>query len=150
MAFSQFNESIHSLNIQPMYMSLHLLRIKGHHMQVIGAGMPPVLYYQSSTRNVVEVESSGPPLGGFMNFKYEKCDYKLTPGDVIVVMTDGFAERRNNAKEIYGWDKGREILSRIKDQTSDRIIAQFVDVNDDWGEGNPQDDDITFVVIKVK
>jgi serine phosphatase RsbU (regulator of sigma subunit)/ligand-binding sensor domain-containing protein len=147
---SQFNESIHSLNIQPMYMSLHLLRIKGHHMQVIGAGMPPVLYYQSSTENVVEIDSSGPPLGGFMNFKYEKCDFKLTPGDVIVVMTDGFAERRNNAKEIYGWDKGREILSRIKNQTSDRIIAQFVDVNDDWGEGNPQDDDITFVVIKVK
>ncbi|UCH65898.1 MAG: SpoIIE family protein phosphatase, partial [Ignavibacterium sp.] len=139
--FSQFNESIHSLNIQPMYMSLHLLQIKGNQMQVIGAGMPPMLYYQSSTGSVVEIESSGPPLGGFRNFKYEKCDYKLMPGDVLVVMTDGFAERRNNAKEI---------LSGIKHQTSDQIIEQFVEANDNWGEGNPQDDDITFVVIKVK
>ena len=147
---SQFNESIHSLNIQPMYMSLHLLQIKGDLMQVIGAGMPPILYYQNSTGSVVEIESSGPPLGGFINFKYEKCDYQLTPGDVIVIMTDGFAERRNNAKEILGWDKGKEILSRIKDQASNRIIAQFVEANDNWGEGNPQDDDITFVVIKVK
>ena len=148
--FSQFNESIHSLNIQPMYMSLHLLRIKDDLMQVIGAGMPPILYYQNSTGSVVEIESSGPPLGGFMNFKYEKSDYKLMPGDVIVVMSDGFAERRNNAKEILGWDKGKEILSRIKDHTSEQIIAQFVEANDDWGEGNSQDDDVTFVVIKVK
>jgi len=148
--FMQFNESIHSLNIQPMYMSLHLLRIKGDQMQVIGAGMPPILYYQSLSGNVIDIESSGPPLGGFINFKYEKCDYKLATGDVIVIMTDGFAERRNNAKDILGWNKGREILGRAKDQISDRIIAQFVEANDNWGEGNPQDDDITFVVIKIK
>ena len=49
-----------------------------------------------------------------------------------------------------GWDKGKEILSRIKDHASEQIIAQFVEANDNWGEGNPQDDDITFVVIKVK
>jgi serine phosphatase RsbU (regulator of sigma subunit) len=131
-------------------MSLHLLQFKDDQMQVIGAGMPPILYYQNSTGSVIEIESSGPPLGGFPNFNYEKSDYKLMPGDVIVVMTDGFAERRNNAKEILGWDKGKEILSRIKDHASEQIIAQFVEANDDWGEGNPQDDDVTFVVIKVK
>lgn len=47
---SQFNNSLISMKLQPMYMSLHFLRISNNQLQVVGAGMPPILYYQSSTK----------------------------------------------------------------------------------------------------
>jgi len=147
---SQFNNSIFSMKLSPMYMSLHFIRINNNHLQVVGAGMPPILYYQSSIKNIMEIESGGPPLGGFPNFKYELYNYELSKGDIIVVLTDGFAERMNNKQEILGWDRGKDLLKRINDSAADEIIKQFIKTSDMWGGHRQQDDDITFVVFKVK
>jgi len=147
---SQFNNSIFSMKLSPMYMSLHFIRISNNQLQVVGAGMPPILYYQSCTKNIMEIESGGPPLGGFPNFKYKLYNYELSKGDIIVVLTDGFAERMNNKQEILGWDRGKDLLKRINDSAADEIIKQFIKTSDMWGGHRQQDDDITFVVFKVK
>jgi serine phosphatase RsbU (regulator of sigma subunit) len=146
----QFNNSIVSMKLSPMYMSLHFIRINNNQLQVVGAGMPPILYYQSSTKNIMEIESGGPPLGGFPNFKYKLYNYELSKGDIIIVLTDGFAERLNNKKEILGWDKGKDLLKRINDSAADEIIKEFIKTSDMWGGQRQQDDDITLVVFKVK
>jgi len=146
----QFNNSIVSMKLSPMYMSLHFIRINNNQLQVVGAGMPPILYYQSSTKNIMEIESGGPPLGGFPNFKYKLYNYELSKGDIIIVLTDGFAERMNNKKEILGWDKGKDLLKRINDSAADEIIKEFIKTSDMWGGQRQQDDDITLVVFKVK
>ena len=98
----------------------------------------------------MEIESGGPPLGGFPNFKYKLYNYELSKGDIIVVLTDGFAERMNNKQEILGWDRGKDLLKRINDSAADEIIKQFIKTSDMWGGHRQQDDDITFVVFKVK
>ncbi len=146
---SQFNTSLISMRLQPMYMSLTLSRITNNRLQVVGAGMPPFLYYQHKRGIVSEIESSGPPLGGFPGFKYMVSDYELSAGDVIVMMSDGFPERRNANKEIYGWEKGKELLTNISHLGSEQIIEEFVKAGDEWGGDRQQDDDITFVVFKV-
>ena len=109
---SQFNTSLISMKLQPMYMSMNFLRIYDSKIEIIGAGMPPSWYYQSRTKNILEIESSGPPLGGFPNFNYELCSYELVTGDIFVLLSDGFVERMNEKKEIFGWDKGKELLAR--------------------------------------
>jgi serine phosphatase RsbU (regulator of sigma subunit) len=147
---SQFNTSLLSMKLQPMYMSLTFLRIKDHELQSVGAGMPPSIYYQSKTEVVSEIESGGPPLGGFADYSYEIAKYNLSTGDVIVLMSDGFAERMNNNREIYGWNKGKDLLAKINHLSSNEIIREFVKASDEWGEGREQDDDITLVVLKVK
>ncbi len=147
---SQFNSSIISMKLQPMFMSLTFIRINNNQLQFVGAGMPPMLFYQSKTNSIKEIESSGPPLGGFLNFDYNMCNYKLSSGDVIVLMSDGFAERMNASKKIFGWNKGRELLAGINGSTSDEIIKEFEKASDEWGGIRPQDDDITFLVMKVK
>jgi serine phosphatase RsbU (regulator of sigma subunit) len=147
---SQFNSSLISMKLQPMYMSLCFIRIQNHRIQTVGAGMPPLLYYNSEKDALEEIESSGPPLGGFPNFNYEINNYDFSKGDIVVLMSDGFAERMNEDKEIFGWSKGREILSNIKNQTADQIIKEFINVSDEWGGKREQDDDITLVVLKAK
>ena len=91
------------------------------------------LYYQSSTNNIMEIESGGPPLGGFPNFNYKLFSCELSKGDIIVALTDGFAERMNDKKEILGWEKGKELLAKMTDLSANEIIEEFVKTNDEWG-----------------
>ena len=147
---SQFNTSLFSMKLQPMYMSLFLARIQNNQLQIVGAGMTPTLYYNSKLSKVEEIESSGPPIGGFPNFNYEINTYMLSHGDLIVLMSDGFAERLNNNKEIFGWDKGKELLVRMSDLSPNEIVKEFQIASDEWALDREQDDDITFVILKVK
>ena len=147
---SQFNTSLISMKLQPMYMSLFLARIQSNQLQIAGAGMPPTLYYNSRLSKVEEIESNGPPTGSFPNINYEINTYVLSRGDLIILMSDGFIERMNKNKEIYGWNKGKELLHKINELSSNEIIREFVKASDEWGEGREQDDDITLVVLKIK
>jgi len=147
---SQFNSSLLSMELQPMYMSLCFLRIIYNELQLVGAGMPPSLIFQNKSNNIMEIESSGPPLGGFANFDYKICNYKLSSGDIILIMSDGFPERRNSEKEIIGWDKARAILTGMRDSSADEIVKEFVKASDEWGGEIPPDDDFTLLAIKVK
>ena len=146
----KFNNTLISMHLQPMHMGIMLTRIKGNKLEMVGAGMPSMLIYQNSTDSIRELESSGPPLGGFPNYKYETCQVDLSGGDVILLLSDGFEERFNINKEMLGDDKAKEILEEIAGESSDKIIERFVKECDEWGGDRPQDDDVTFVVIKVK
>jgi serine phosphatase RsbU (regulator of sigma subunit)/streptogramin lyase len=147
---NQFNNSLFSMKLQPMYMSGFFIRIKVNYFQIVGAGMPPVLFYQNQTRLVTEIESDGPPLGGFPDYVYKIRSEKLNAGDIVVIMSDGFAERRNISKQLFGWERGREILNHSHALSPQKIIEELIKANDEWGGNREQDDDITIIVIKAK
>lgn len=146
----KLNSSLISMNLQPMFMSLCLVRVQNNQAQIVGAGMPPLLLYSSQNKSVEEIESIGPPLGGFLNFNYKTDLRELSKGDVLVLMSDGFAERMNEKKEIFGWDKGSSLLPRFADHLPDEIIRQLINANNAWGGNIDQSDDITIVVLKAK
>jgi serine phosphatase RsbU (regulator of sigma subunit)/ligand-binding sensor domain-containing protein len=149
-AVNRFNYSLQSMKLQPMYMTLHILRIKESHLEVIGAGMFPFLIFEKATGVIREVESAGPPLGAFPHFNYTNSEFKLSSGDVIVLMTDGFTERFNINNEMIGDKRAKEILVESAGESAGKIIERFVKESDEWGGDRPQDDDSTFVVIKIK
>ena len=131
-------------------MGIMLTRINGYRLEMVGAGMPSMLIHQNSTNSVRELESSGPPLGGFPDYKYETCRVDLSEGDVILLLSDGFEERFNIKKEMLGDDKAKETLLESAGESAGKIIERFVKESDEWGGDRPQDDDATFVVIKIK
>jgi serine phosphatase RsbU (regulator of sigma subunit) len=147
--FSQLNNSILSMNLQPMFMSLCIMRIINNRLQIIGAGMPPSFFYLNGENRVDEIESSGPPLGAFSNVNYAVNNIALSKGDIFLVMSDGFAERMNKNEEIMGWDKGKELLSKFSHLPANAIIEEFVNISNNWGINTEQNDDITFLVLKV-
>jgi serine phosphatase RsbU (regulator of sigma subunit) len=147
---NRFNHSLQSMKLQPMYMTLRILRIKESHLEVIGAGMFPFLIFEKATDIIREVESSGPPLGAFPQFNYTNNKFELSSGDVIVLMTDGFTERFNVNNEMIGDKRAKDILVESAGESAGNIIERFVKESDEWGGDRPQDDDSTFVVIKMK
>jgi len=42
------------------------------------------------------------------------------------------------------------VLAEVAEGSAEEVINYFVQVGERWADGHPQDDDVTFVVVKVK
>ena len=148
--FQQSSRALKKMNLRGLYMAMTMAKIKDSRMAVSAAGMPPILVYRAATKQVVEVAIKAMPLGSVSNFPYQQEEFPLSAGDTIVLMSDGFAERFNEQGEILDYQRATEVLIEVAHQSPQEIISHFVQVGEQWANGRPQDDDITFVVLKVK
>jgi serine phosphatase RsbU (regulator of sigma subunit) len=112
--------------------------------------MPPALIYRSETKNVEEILLKALPLGGPSVAEYNKKEINLSSGDTVLLMSDGFPELFDKQKEILGYDKAKEIFGKVASLPGNQIISSLCKSAEDWHSGTRQEDDITFVVIKVK
>jgi sigma-B regulation protein RsbU (phosphoserine phosphatase) len=108
------------------------------------------LIHRAATQQVEEIDLKGMPLGCVPNFPYDQRELTLSPGDVIILMSDGFPERLNPGGETLGYEQARNVLAEVALQSPQNIIQHFVQAGEAWANGYAQNDDTTFVVVKVK
>ncbi len=148
--FHQSSRALKLMNLRGLYMAMTMVKLKGYHLAVSSAGMPSVLIYRKQTNIVEELMIQGMPLGSIINYPYRLVETHLSCGDILVLMSDGFPERFNAESEILDYDKAKEVLVEIAEYSPGRIIEHFVTVGENWADGRPQNDDVTFVVIKTR
>ncbi len=148
--FNKCSNIIKRMKLGNLYMAMLLVRISGHKMIASAAGMPPILIYRSETGTIEEMVIKGMPLGGSSGFSYQKRETDLNPTNTILLMSDGFPELFNDKDEMLDYPRVKEIFKEVADKSPDEIIAQLNETGERWSNGRPQDDDITFVVLKVK
>ncbi len=90
------------------------------------------------------------PLGGSASFPYKQRETNLSPGDTVLLMSDGFPELFNDKDEMLDYPRVKEIFKEAAESPVDEIITHLFNAGEKWSNGRPQDDDITFVVLKVK
>lgn len=146
----QSNRTFKRMNLRGLYMALQIVKIKGNRIAVGTAGMPPLLIHRSATQRVNEITIKAMPLGSVSEFPYQQQELELSPGDTVMLMTDGFPERLNEQGDILDYGKAKIVLEEVAHQTPNEIIKHFVQVGEAWADGRPQDDDVTFVVLKVR
>jgi serine phosphatase RsbU (regulator of sigma subunit) len=149
-SFQEITRCIKQMNFGKLSMCLTMLKIKGDKMQISTAGMPPSFIFRRATRVVEEHLFQAMPLGTMENFPYEIIDTTLKPGDTILLMSDGLPELENNNKEMYGYKKIRNGFEDVAEKTPEEIISHFKNEGSNWVNDEAPDDDVTFVVIKVK
>jgi serine phosphatase RsbU (regulator of sigma subunit) len=91
----------------------------------------------------------GVPLGSLTSYSYCEYSMNLDPGDVVVLMSDGYPERFNDNNEMLDYESAKSVLLETAILPPQEIIDIFVKVGDKWAGGRPQDDDVTFVVLKA-
>lgn len=148
--FRNSSRALKAMNLRGLFMALVMLKVEGHAVRVSAAGMPALLVYRASTDEVEEVLIKGMPLGSVASFPYQQVELSLSPRDIVVLMSDGFPERFNEAGEMMDYDKAGSVLLDVARLTPEEIIARFVNEGETWAGTRPQDDDVTFVVLKVK
>lgn len=127
-----------------------MLKIAGSKIQMSAAGMPPVYIYKRESQSIEEHVMKGMPLGTFNDFPYSLVESELKVGDTILLMSDGFPELMNDDKEMYGYKRTRALFEEIAGESPEDIISKFKNTGTEWVDNKDPDDDVTFVVIKVK
>jgi serine phosphatase RsbU (regulator of sigma subunit) len=148
--FQQSSRALKRMNLRSLFMAMAIAKVKGYQLRLGSAGMPPTLIYRAARRVVEEISLRGVPLGSLMDYSYRERSLGLAPGDVVVLMSDGYPERFNSKNEMLDYGSAKSVLLEIAILPPQEIIEVFVKIADKWAEGRPQDDDMTFVVMKVK
>lgn len=138
------------MKLRGLFMAMTMVKVKGNLMTVSITGMPPVLVYRAASCVVEEIALKAIPLGSLTSYQYKQQELMIAPGDVIVLMSDGLPERFNVENEMLDYAATKQALAVAAHQPAQEIIDHFVTVGDEWSNGRPQDDDVTFVVLKVK
>ena len=146
----QASRALKGMNLRGLYMAMTLLKVTGHHLAMSSAGMPAVLIYRAQGGEVEEVMMAGMPLGSVTSFPWRRREVALSEGDVVMVMSDGFPECFNEGGEMLGYERAKTVLREVAGRSPQEIIERFVSVGERWSGGRPLDDDVTFLVFKVR
>ena len=65
-------------------------------------------------------------------------------------MTDGIVELFNAEKEMFDYDRVRDLFREVASESPQQIIDHIVKAGEEWRGDMPQNDDITFMVLKRK
>jgi serine phosphatase RsbU (regulator of sigma subunit)/ligand-binding sensor domain-containing protein len=148
--FHEMTRCLQHMRIEKLSMCMTMLKISGRNLKMSGAGMPPVLIYKKQKAIVEEYVFKGMPLGTIEKFPYTIESTELQEGDTILLMSDGFPELMNGEQEMIGFQRTREQFEKIADQSPEDIISELKEIGSNWANDKDPDDDVTFVVIKVK
>jgi serine phosphatase RsbU (regulator of sigma subunit) len=148
--FKKSNSVIRQMHLKRIYMALSVFKIKNKILTMSSAGMPPTYRYQAANNTVEEISPKGMPLGATDAFPY-KCEQReLEKNDILLFMSDGFPELFNQQNKIIGYDAVPGILHKNANKEPQAIIDTFVSHIKSWAQGRANDDDITFVVLKIQ
>jgi len=149
-SFQEITRCIKQMNFEKLSMCMTMLKIQGNKMIMSSAGMPPSFIFRRETRVVEEHLMQGMPLGTMEKFPYKIEDTRLKSGDTILLLTDGFPELQNDKDKQYGYKQVRNVFEEIAEKEPEEIITHLRNEGSAWVNDQDPDDDVTFVVLKVK
>ena len=122
---------------------------KNHHVEYLSAGHGPLLHYQYSTGRCREIDATTYPIGILPDIEETPAEpMVLEPGDIVVLVTDGFFEWANPEGELFGVQRLNDLVHQHRNDSAAQIIALFHDAVRAFGRGMPQEDDLTAIIIK--
>jgi serine phosphatase RsbU (regulator of sigma subunit) len=148
--FNEITRCIKTMHMKMLSMCLTIMKIQGNKLTMSAAGMPPALFYKRDIQSVEEIVIKGMPLGTFKEFPYEIQERTLAPGDTILLMSDGMPELFNKDKEMFGYKRIRDTFEEVVEKSPEEIIDHLNNTGLAWKSDGDPDDDVTFVVLKIK
>jgi serine phosphatase RsbU (regulator of sigma subunit) len=148
--FNQSSDTLKGIELGRLMMAFIMLKIKDNKIEFANAGMPPLFIYRKQSNMVEEIMINGMPLGAMKNFPYEIKELEISSGDTILLLSDGLPELKNLKNEQYSYNKVKEEFRSSAEKSPDEIVEHLKNSASQWSKGTEPDDDVTFVVIKVK
>jgi phosphoserine phosphatase len=118
-------------------------------LQLISAGHGPLLFYSAAEDRFREYDAQGPPLGLLPRLPYGAPHaLRFAPGDILVLVTDGFIEWANRNDEDFGQHRLQEAIRANRDRPAADIISELYKAALGFAGRSPQADDLTALVVK--
>jgi sigma-B regulation protein RsbU (phosphoserine phosphatase) len=109
----------------------------------------PSPYLLDGKGRIVEVPvSSGQPLGLFDNLPIDEQHIQVPPGGTLLLYSDGVSETTDTQGTDFGPDSLYQTMAANRTRPAQEICEQLWQDVQAHGEGLPQQDDFTTVVVK--
>ncbi|WP_437925011.1 SpoIIE family protein phosphatase [Sorangium sp. So ce291] len=120
-----------------------------HQLRYHAAGQGPLLHYRAAEGQVVWRDPSTVPLGMFKDLELPPTPpLVMAPGDLLVLLTDGFYEYQDAAGQVFGKERVGDLIHRLNARpTSDILGALLAEVRRFAGSAK-QIDDLTALLVK--
>jgi ligand-binding sensor domain-containing protein/serine phosphatase RsbU (regulator of sigma subunit) len=141
---------IKEIKLGRILMSFSLLKIDNGKLLITSAGMPPIYYFNKEKQDVEEITIQGMPLGAMRKFSYKVVEKEIKSGDTLLLLSDGLPEQMNINEEMFGYPRVSDRFKNFVNDTPENIIQNLVKSGEEWMDGAIQQDDISFVVIRIK
>ncbi len=96
---------------------------------------------------VLRIESTGLPLGMFLEGEFSATRLQMDPGDTLFLYTDGLSEARN-ADDEYGVDRVAHLVRQQAARTPAELIAACLDDMRVFAGSAAQQDDLSLLAIR--
>ena len=119
------------------------------------AGHIPTLMYRAQEKKSDFISIEGLGLGILRNQRYEnhvqEKTYGYKPGDILVLLTDGIVEGKNEKGEQFGYDRIKNLVEQQHHKSPQEIQTLLVDALHHFVGGDGMiDDDYSLMVVKFK
>jgi phosphoserine phosphatase RsbU/P len=141
------NRHIYDADLPGRFVTFVLVLVDAvaHTLTVVNAGhMAPLVRRSHGKVESLAEECSGLPLGVDRGGRYESVTTPISPGEVVVVFTDGVSEAMNRVDACFGMDAIRSAIATA-DRTPARVGDALLRALRSHVGNRPQNDDIALV-----
>jgi serine phosphatase RsbU (regulator of sigma subunit) len=143
-------EKVKRMDLGRMAMALLLARFDRERLTVASAGMLPAYVHRKQSGTIEEVARGATPLGT-LGADYHDVAIDIAAGDTVLFMTDGFPELQNESGQQLGYAAAvDEFRAAANGATADEVIASLAAAAKRWNGERPPNDDVTFVVVRLR
>jgi sigma-B regulation protein RsbU (phosphoserine phosphatase) len=90
------------------------------------------------------------PVGLVDDAEFEATRVQLEPNDVLVLFSDGIVEAANTQKELFGFERLREVTERCAQASIETVMKTILDAVEEFSRGAGQADDLTLLVVRYR
>ncbi len=122
-------------------------------LAIARAGHLPLFFYNAKEKRVEKITPRGLGLGlndaGVFSSELREKKIRYAPGDVLLFVTDGITEARNDSKEEFGEERLTGLLKQSHKFSANEIRENVMKEVKKFAGGAYQHDDQTVVVVKA-
>ena len=121
-----------------------------HTLRYVNAGhCPPFLLTHNNGQLVTtRLDHGGPVLGLLPTAAYEATTLQISPGDLLVMYSDGLVEANNAQGEEFGDDRVAIFLQQHANETPTHLRDHLLQTLTTFSPPSEAQDDLTFAILR--
>jgi phosphoserine phosphatase RsbU/P len=147
--FGKLNRVIHRSNLSSRFISVFYGELETDGTLIyVNAGHQPPLIFAPDGSTTEELRTGGTVIGPLREATFRRGYGYMPPGAVMVALTDGILERRDEDGEFLGEDRLKTLVRMSLNLSAQEILERIIGVTYAFGADRPWEDDATVVVVK--
>jgi PAS domain S-box-containing protein len=135
------------------FVTLFLARLDPHtrSLAYASAGHPTGYVLDGRGQTKLTLPRTGVPLGMRSDTQYTSTsERQLERGDLLLLVTDGIEESASPEEQIFGAERILEVIRQNQAKAAREIVESLYQGARAFAKDNPQTDDATAIVVKVR